>query len=254
MVFPSSSSPSPSPLLLLCLLCCCCCCCEYGSNAFLLPSGSSGGGNLLRSTCSSNRWQEETTLLAVMKNNNGGDDSVDTTMEWQDLDGGCKLLTPPPTTTTTTTTAPKAIIHFLGGAFVSPQPTVAYRYLLEQLSHRGYAIIATPFAVDFDYRKPAADIYDKFSRACRELETEAVAEAEAEADVGATSKKIKKRSIQDLTALSWAYLSKDVWDEGEILKYRLQALNINNLLDRLILVYKMLLEQRGKLIDRKMQF
>jgi len=78
--------------------------------------------------------------------------------------------------------------------------------------------------------------------------------AEAEADVGATSKKIKKRSIQDLTALSWAYLSKDVWDEEEILKYRLQALNINNLLDRLILVYKMLLEQRGKLIDKKMQF
>jgi len=109
--------------------------------------------------------------LGVVNNNNSGDDSVDTTMEWQDLDGGCKLLTPPPTTTTTT--APKAIIHFLGGAFVSPQPTVAYRYILEQLSHRGYAIIATPFAVDFDYRKPAADIYHKFSRACRELEIEA---------------------------------------------------------------------------------
>jgi len=76
----------------------------------------------------------------------------------------------------------------------------------------------------------------------------------AEADVDATSKNAKNRSIQDLTALSWAYLSKDVWDEGEILKYRLQALNINNLLDRLILVYKMLLEQRGKLIDKKMQF
>jgi len=76
----------------------------------------------------------------------------------------------------------------------------------------------------------------------------------AEADVDATSKNAKNRSIQDLTALSWAYLSKDVWDEEEILKYRLQALNINNLLDRLILVYKMLLEQRGKLIDKKMQF
>jgi len=141
--------------------------------------------------------------LAVMKNNNGGDDSVDTTMEWQDLDGGCKLLTPPPTTTTTTTTAPKAIIHFLGGAFVSPQPTVAYRYLLEQLSHRGYAIIATPFAVDFDYRKPAADIYDKFSRACRELETEAVAEAEAEAE--ADSDKLKIVDFPSLPLLAMGH-------------------------------------------------
>jgi hypothetical protein len=65
------------------------------------------------------------------------------------------------------------------------------------------------------------------------------------------------RSIQDLTALSWAYLSKDVWqdkDDDEILKFRLQALNINNLLDRLILIYKMMLEQRGKLIDKKLEF
>ncbi|OEU06479.1 hypothetical protein FRACYDRAFT_254496 [Fragilariopsis cylindrus CCMP1102] len=65
------------------------------------------------------------------------------------------------------------------------------------------------------------------------------------------------RSIQELTAVSWAYLSKEVWDDKsdqELLKFRLQALNINNLLDRLILIYKMMLEQRGKLIDKKMEF
>merc|ERR1740130_753999 len=65
------------------------------------------------------------------------------------------------------------------------------------------------------------------------------------------------RSIQELTAISWAYLSKEVWEDKsdqELLKFRLQALNINNLLDRLILIYKMMLEQRGKLIDKKMEF
>jgi len=99
-------------------------------------------------------------------NGNDGDDVVDDDdrhlLEWQALEGGCQLLV--------TTVTPKAIVHFLGGAFVSPQPTVAYRYVLEQLAKKDYAIIATPFAVDFNYRKPAADIKGKFSKACRELE------------------------------------------------------------------------------------
>jgi len=61
------------------------------------------------------------------------------------------------------------MIHFLGGAFVSPQPTIAYRYVLEQLAVLGYGVIATPFAVDFDYRKPASDIRDSFRLAQSEL-------------------------------------------------------------------------------------
>jgi len=102
--------------------------------------------------------QQHAALLAV-----ANDDITTEVMKWQELDGGCKLLT--------MTTSPKAVVHFLGGAFVSPQPTVAYRYVLEQLTRKGYAIVATPFAVDFDYRKPAAEIREKFSRACRDLET-----------------------------------------------------------------------------------
>ena len=79
-------------------------------------------------------------------------------------------------------------------------------------------------------------------------------------DATATKRDINintSRSIQELTAISWAYLSKEVWEDKsdqELLKFRLQALNINNLLDRLILIYKMMLEQRGKLIDKKMEF
>jgi len=124
-----------SPLLCFSLLLCFC----ERSHAFL-PRGVSDGS-----------FHHAAALLAVPSS-----------MQWQELDGGCKLLT--------TTTTPKAVVHFLGGAFVSPQPTVAYRYVLEELTKKGYAIVATPFAVDFEYRKPAAEIRDKFSRACRELE------------------------------------------------------------------------------------
>lgn len=48
------------------------------------------------------------------------------------------------------------------GAFVSPQPTVAYRHVLESLATRGYLVVATPFGVDFNYRLPAAAIRDDF--------------------------------------------------------------------------------------------
>jgi len=70
----------------------------------------------------------------------------------------------------------------------------------------------------------------------------------------------KQRSIQDLTALSWAYFSKDLWGEagdddvaidGMLLKYRLSALNTVDLSERLILVSKMLLEQQIKLKKKR---
>lgn len=71
-----------------------------------------------------------------------------------------------------------------------------------------------------------------------------------------TTKTSEKRSIQDLTALSWAYFSKDVWgedddDDSTLLKFRLQALNTVDLSDRLILVSKMLIEQKTKLTKRR---
>ena len=65
------------------------------------------------------------------------------------------------------------MVHFLGGVFVSPQPENAYRYLLESLANRGYVVIATPFTVDFEYRKPAAEIHAKFTAAKALLEAEA---------------------------------------------------------------------------------
>lgn len=61
-------------------------------------------------------------------------------MEWEEIAGNW-LLVP---------RQPIAIIHFLGGAFVSAAPQLTYRWLLEQLAKQGYAIIATPFDSAFD--------------------------------------------------------------------------------------------------------
>ena len=81
--------------------------------------------------------------------------------QWEPL-GDCRLLRPPPGVKA------QGVVHFLGGVFVSPQPEVAYRYMLESLAARGYMVVATPFSVEFEYAKPAAEIYAKFSEA-REL-------------------------------------------------------------------------------------
>ena len=56
-----------------------------------------------------------------------------------------------------------------------------------------------------------------------------------------------KRSIQDLTALSWAYLSQDLWNVEEVLNYRLRALEGEDLIDRLKIVLVMMMEHRSKL-------
>ena len=85
---------------------------------------------------------------------------------WEEGAGGSRSLRPPEGV------QPRGLVHFLGGLLVSPKPDVAYRYVLESLSARGYAVVATPFAVDFDYRKPAAEIYERFALAKSALDAE----------------------------------------------------------------------------------
>lgn len=82
---------------------------------------------------------------------------VSMALEWEEC-GGCQVLRPQQG-------RPRAMVHFLGGVAVSPAPQVAYRHLLEQLSERGYLVVATPYTVDFDYGKPVAEIRDKFDAA-----------------------------------------------------------------------------------------
>ncbi|MEO0760010.1 MAG: DUF1350 family protein [Cyanobacteria bacterium J06648_16] len=60
---------------------------------------------------------------------------------------------------------PKAIIHFLGGAFVAAAPHVTYRWLLENLYAEGYCIVATPFINTFDHGAIATEVRTTFEQA-----------------------------------------------------------------------------------------
>lgn len=62
-------------------------------------------------------------------------------MYWQEVSGNWFLVPE----------RPRAIIHFLGGAFVAAAPHLTYRWLLEALYTEGYAVIATPFVNTFDH-------------------------------------------------------------------------------------------------------
>jgi hypothetical protein len=66
--------------------------------------------------------------------------------------------------------SPRAIIHFLGGAFVAAAPNVTYKLLLEALGQRGYVIVATPFINTFDHKAIAHEVLVTFDQARYYLE------------------------------------------------------------------------------------
>ncbi|KAI3893411.1 hypothetical protein MKX03_008999 [Papaver bracteatum] len=63
---------------------------------------------------------------------------------------------------------PRAIIKFLGGAFVGAVPEVTYSYLIELLAKEGYLIISVPYNVTFDHSEAAKEVYEKFN-ACLDM-------------------------------------------------------------------------------------
>ncbi|KAL7174733.1 hypothetical protein ACSBR2_033885 [Camellia fascicularis] len=67
------------------------------------------------------------------------------------------LVIPPPTGK-----KPRAIVKFLGGAFIGAVPEVTYSYLLELLANEGYLIISVPYNVTFDHAQAAREIYERF--------------------------------------------------------------------------------------------
>jgi len=60
---------------------------------------------------------------------------------------------------------PKAVVHFLGGAFVGAAPHISYRYMLEDISDNGYIIITTPYNLIFNYVDTCASIVQDSSKA-----------------------------------------------------------------------------------------
>lgn len=74
-------------------------------------------------------------------------------MKWERIHGNF-VLKPPKRA--------KAVIHFIGGAFVGAAPHIAYSTLLERLMRRGYCIVATPYDLSLDYLATIADITSKW--------------------------------------------------------------------------------------------
>ncbi|WP_338442075.1 DUF1350 family protein [Synechococcus elongatus IITB4] len=65
--------------------------------------------------------------------------------------------------------SPKAIVHFLGGAFIAAAPQVTYRRLLEGLGDCGFAVIATPFINTFDHTTLADEVDRSYRLAYQRL-------------------------------------------------------------------------------------
>ena len=80
-------------------------------------------------------------------------------MNWEEVAGSSVLLP----------SQPKALIHFLGGAFVATAPQVTYSWLLEALAAEGYAIIATPFINDLNHSAIAQRALNRFETTYQRL-------------------------------------------------------------------------------------
>lgn len=81
-------------------------------------------------------------------------------MEWREVAGNWLWIPP----------QPRAIIHFLGGAFVAAAPYLTYKLLLEALGRQGYLIVATPFVNTFDHGAIAKEALVTFDQALIYLE------------------------------------------------------------------------------------
>ncbi|CAJ1972374.1 unnamed protein product [Sphenostylis stenocarpa] len=57
---------------------------------------------------------------------------------------------------------PRAIIKFLGGAFIGAVPEVTYGYLIESLAKEGFLVVVVPYNVTFDHSQAAKQVYERF--------------------------------------------------------------------------------------------
>jgi len=85
-------------------------------------------------------------------------------MDWQEVSSSWVLIP----------LRPKGIVHFLGGAFIGATPHLTYRWLLEQLGHQGYAVIATPFVNTLNHTVIARDALNRFETTLERLQARTV--------------------------------------------------------------------------------
>jgi hypothetical protein len=64
----------------------------------------------------------------------------------------------------------RAVVHFIGGAFVGASPQLTYRLFLEALVSRGdVTVVATPYAIGFEHLRIADEVQFRFDRCVRAL-------------------------------------------------------------------------------------
>lgn len=86
---------------------------------------------------------------------------------WREVEGTW-VLAPP------AGAKPRALVHFIGGAFVGASPQLTYRLFLEALAEKGdVLVVATPFAIGFEHLRIADENQFLFDRALRALGDEA---------------------------------------------------------------------------------
>lgn len=76
------------------------------------------------------------------------------TYTWTD---SCLVIPPP------AGKKPRAIIKFLGGAFIGAVPELTYSYLTELLAKDGFLVISVPYNVTFDHVQASRQVYDRFN-------------------------------------------------------------------------------------------
>lgn len=77
---------------------------------------------------------------------------------WEEVHGN--YILPPPIDQG----APRALLHFLGGAIVGAVPHLSYRYMLERLAEKGFLVVATPYNLSFDHLETCDAIIQRFER------------------------------------------------------------------------------------------
>ncbi|CAN6582761.1 unnamed protein product [Malus baccata var. baccata] len=73
------------------------------------------------------------------------------TYNWTDF---CLVIPPP------AGKKPRAIIKFLGGAFIGAVPELTYSYLTELLPKDGFLVISVPYNVTFDHVQASRQVYE----------------------------------------------------------------------------------------------
>jgi len=64
---------------------------------------------------------------------------------------------------------PRAVVHFLGGAFAGAAPQVAYHLSIELLAEAGFTVVATPYRLTFKHLDCAQRMAADFAAAVEEL-------------------------------------------------------------------------------------